>query len=341
MTDIPTARQYCEADGNPLPVPPAPRDFAGRIVAEDSRSLALLDLARRVAASDATVLLCGPTGCGKEVIARYIHAQSTRAARPFIAINCAAIPETLLEASLFGFEKGAFTGAVRGQMGKFEQAQRGTLLLDEISEMPLALQAKLLRVLQERELERVGSNKTIPLDVRIIATSNSDIGKLVEENRFRADLYYRLNVFPLQIAALKQRPGDIAILARASLAQLCATRGQPVPELSPTAMQSLLKYHWPGNVRELQNTMQRALILSGGGRIGAEHLCLPAHARVDRVDSSNMAKLSLDMKSLERNHILETLATVNWSRKLAVQRLGISERTLRNKLSQYRTEAFN
>ena len=324
-----------------MPALSATRDFIARIVAEDSRSLALLDLARRVAASDATVLLGGPTGCGKEVIARYIHAQSTRATRPFIAINCAAIPETLLEASLFGFEKGAFTGAVHGQMGKFEQAQRGTLLLDEISEMPLALQAKLLRVLQERELERVGSNKTIPLDVRIIATSNSDIGKLVAENRFRADLYYRLNVFPLQIAALKERPGDIAVLARAALAQLCATRGQPVPDLSPAAVQSLLKYHWPGNVRELQNTMQRALILCGGDHIEAAHLCLPAGEKIDSDNASNKAKLALDMKSLERNHILETLATVNWSRKLAVQRLGISERTLRNKLSQYRTEVFN
>lgn len=316
-------------------------DIAGRIVAEDSQSLALLDLARRVAASDATVLLGGPTGCGKEVIARYIHAQSKRAARPFVAVNCAAIPETLLEATLFGTEKGAYTGAIRSQAGKFEQAQRGTLLLDEISEMPLALQTKLLRVLQERELEKVGSSRTLSLDVRVIATSNNDMGRLVEQGRFRADLYYRLNVFPLQITALKQRPGDIVALARATLAQLCAARAQPAPELSPAAVQSLLKYHWPGNVRELQNAMQRALILSAGGCIEVEHLCLPAGAKADRVDFSNTASFPLDMKSLERNHILETLATVNWSRKLAVQKLGISERTLRSKLNQYRSEAFN
>ncbi|MFY9329873.1 MAG: sigma-54 dependent transcriptional regulator [Georgfuchsia sp.] len=316
-------------------------DIAKSIVAEDSQSIALLDLARRVAASDATVLLVGPTGCGKEVIARYIHAQSKRAARSFIAVNCAAIPDTLLEATLFGAEKGAYTGAVRSQSGKFEQAQKGTLLLDEISEMPLTLQAKLLRVLQERELERVGSSKTIALDVRIIATSNNDMARLVEQGRFRADLYYRLNVFPMQIAALKQRPGDIVALARATLVQLCAAGAQPVPELSPAAVQSLLKYHWPGNVRELQNVMQRTLILSDGACIEAEHLSLPASAKADSVDSSTTATFPLDMKSLERNHILETLATVNWSRKLAVQKLGISERTLRSKLSQYRAEAFN
>ena len=316
-------------------------DIAGRIVAEDSQSLALLDLAKRVAASDATVLLDGPTGCGKEVIARYIHAWSKRAAQPFVAINCAAIPETLLEATLFGFEKGAFTGAFHGQSGKFEQAQRGTLLLDEISEMPLALQAKLLRVLQERELERVGGSRTVPLDVRIIATSNNDMARLVEQGRFRADLYYRLNVFPLQVAALKQRPGDIIPLARATLAQLCAASGEPAPELSPAAVQFLLKYRWPGNVRELQNAMQRALILSAGACIETEHLCLSAAAKVDSVAPSDKATFPLDMKSLERNHILETLATVNWSRKLAVQKLGISERTLRNKLTQYRTEALN
>ncbi len=316
-------------------------DIAGRIVAEDSQSLALLDLAKRVAASDATVLLDGPTGCGKEVIARYIHAWSKRAAQPFVAINCAAIPETLLEATLFGFEKGAFTGAFHGQSGKFEQAQRGTLLLDEISEMPLALQAKLLRVLQERELERVGGSGTIPLDVRIIATSNSDMARLVEQNRFRADLYYRINVFPLHVSALKQRPGDIIPLARATLEQLCAVSGEPAPKLSAAAEKFLLRHRWPGKVRELQNAMQRALILSAGACIEAEHMCLSVDMKVDSVASADKTAFPLDMKSLERNHILETLATVNWSRKLAVQKLGISERTLRNKLSQYRTQAFN
>ncbi|WP_350150353.1 sigma-54 dependent transcriptional regulator [Nitrosomonas sp.] len=306
------------------------------VVAKDPRTRALLSLAKRVAQSPATVMLTGESGCGKEVIARFIHQHSLRAAKPFIAINCAAIPENLLEATLFGYEKGAFTGAAQAQPGKFEQAQGGTLLLDEISEMPLELQAKLLRVLQEREVERVGGHKTIKLDIRVLATSNRDMMAMVKSGRFREDLYYRLNVFPIEIPSLRQRPLDIEPLAQRVLAEAAASSAQPPCTMTQTAINTLTHYTWPGNVRELENVMQRAMILATDNIIDTEHLHLPQADPVQAAESIDQESSSEDMKTLERKHILETLAAVNGSRKLAVKKLGISERTLRYKLQQYR-----
>lgn len=325
------------------------------IVARDPRTCALLSLVRRVASSPATVMLTGESGSGKEVLAKFIHQQSPRAGKPFIAINCAAIPEHLLEATLFGFEKGAFTGASQSQPGKFEQAQGGTLLLDEISEMPLGLQAKLLRVLQEREVERVGGNKAIPLDIRLLATSNRNMKETVSKGTFREDLYYRLNVFPIEIPPLRERPLDIVPLAQRIIAD-SASSERRVPVLSASAIAALTAYSWPGNVRELGNVIQRAAILADN-LIEAKHLNLSledsgatgaSEIRQDTEmplipqpvtsvpDKGATRDRPHDMKSLERAHIMETLAAVNGSRKLAVQRLGISERTLRYKLQQYR-----
>jgi two-component system response regulator FlrC len=311
-----------------------------KVVAKDARTRALLSLAKRVAQSPATVMLTGESGCGKEVIARFIHQHSARSAKPFVAINCAAIPENLLEATLFGYEKGAFTGAAQAQPGKFEQAQGGTLLLDEVSEMPLELQAKLLRVLQEREVERVGGHKAIKLDIRVLATSNRDMMATVKSGRFREDLYYRLNVFPIEIPPLRERPLDIEPLAQRALAEAAAGSGHTAHTMTKAAIDKLTRYSWPGNVRELENVMQRALILAADDLIDAEHIHLPRADSVRQEDeetnSTDTEPPSEDIKTLERKHILETLAAVNGSRKLAVKKLGISERTLRYKLQQYR-----
>jgi len=361
-------------------------------LAEDPHTRNLLALAARVAETDATVLLSGESGTGKEVFARYIHAHSPRADGPFVAINCAAIPDSLLEATLFGHEKGAFTGAQAAQPGKFEQAQNGTLLLDEISEMPLGLQAKLLRVLQEREVERVGGKKPVPLDIRVLATSNRDMAKEVAAGRFREDLYYRLNVFPLAIPALRERPGDILPLARHFLARHGVLLKRQV-RLSPEAEALLVRYGWPGNVRELENAMHRVVILTAGDTVMPEtvRLCLPhwdgtaadaaaslaaggvasqgspargagvaavpaagsatgptaepaaAAAEAARFAGSAPAAgaRTANMKDLEREHILATLRELGGSRKKTVERLGISERTLRYKLQQYRDEGYD
>lgn len=310
----------------------------GEAVAEDPRSQELFALARRVAATTATVLITGESGTGKEVVARFIHRHSTRGSGPFVAINCAAIPENLLEATLFGYEKGAFTGAQQSQAGKFEQAQGGTLLLDEVSEMPMALQAKLLRVLQEREVERVGGRKPIPLDVRLLATSNRDLPGEVKRGSFREDLYYRLNVFPLVMPALRERPADILPLARQCLLRFAAAFGRPGMSLDEGAARQLTQYDWPGNIRELENVIQRALILAPSDVVEAQHLHLPLAAKGNAAPTDEGPGEPLDMKTLERAHILETLAAVNGSRKLAAQRLKMSERTLRYKLQQYREE---
>jgi two-component system response regulator FlrC len=328
------------------------------VIAADARTREILLLAARVARTDATVLLTGESGTGKEVFARYIHAQSARAQGPFVAINCAAIPDNLLEATLFGYEKGAFTGALSAQAGKFEQADKGTLLLDEISEMPLALQAKLLRVLQEREVERVGGKRPIPVDIRILATSNREMAAEVAAGRFREDLFYRINVFPLTIPPLRERPADIVPLAEHFLALHGARLGRRAT-LDAAAAAKLAAHSWPGNVRELENVIQRALILAPGDRIEAGHLMLPettapgtgtpeapdaptftpASPR-DAAAPSLPAETPANMKDLERQHILETLAKVGGSRKKATELLGISERTLRYKLAQYRAEGF-
>ncbi|MED5492798.1 MAG: sigma-54 dependent transcriptional regulator [Pseudomonadota bacterium] len=322
-------------------------------VAVEPASMQLLELAARVAASDSTVLISGESGTGKEVLARYIHQQSPRAAQPFIAINCAAIPDNMLEATLFGHEKGAFTGAVAAQSGKFEQANGGTLLLDEISEMPLALQAKLLRVLQEREVERVGGRKLIQLDIRVIATTNRDLPGEVAAGRFREDLYYRLGVFPLQWQALRERPADILPLAERLLAKHCRKMNLGTVRLSTQAAQALQAHPWPGNVRELDNAVQRALVLQQGGVINVGDLYLdgvisgsglrspaaPAPAAVESVASepvSASSELGVGVRQREFQLIVEVLRAERGRRKEAAERLGISPRTLRYKLAQMR-----
>ncbi|MDD4885896.1 MAG: sigma-54 dependent transcriptional regulator, partial [Thiomonas sp.] len=316
------------------------------LVAESSAMRSLLEIARRAAQTDVTVMLLGESGVGKEVMARFVHAQSPRAAGPFIAINCAAIPETLLEATLFGFEKGAFTGASQSAPGKFEQAQGGTLLLDEVTEMAPALQAKLLRVLQEREIERLGGRKRIVLDLRLIATSNRDLQQAVKQGVLREDVYYRLSVFPIQIPPLRQRRDDILPLARAMLSRHAAQYGaQPAPRLDGSAQQALLAHDWPGNVRELDNVMQRAAILCQNGVVSAADLLFPppvgdapfrTGALPLQAASLGAGDLDSELAQSERQLIAEALQQSQGSKSLAAQRLGISPRTLRHKLQKLR-----
>ena len=326
-------------------------------VAFEPASLALLDLAARVARSESTVLISGESGTGKEVLARYIHQQSRRARQAFVAINCAAIPDNMLEATLFGHERGAFTGAIAAQAGKFEQADGGTLLLDEISEMPLGLQAKLLRVLQEREVERVGARKPIALDIRVVATTNRNLVAEVAAGRFREDLFYRLSVFPLAWAPLRERRADILPLAQRLLARHVDKMKHTSVRFSPHAEQCLMEHAWPGNVRELDNAIQRALILQQSGLIQAADFCLdgpagstllpplslvvqarapalPLEAQVPAGLPSNA--LEDDLRRREFEMIIETLRSERGRRKEAAERLGISPRTLRYKLAQMR-----
>ncbi|MCE9774255.1 sigma-54 dependent transcriptional regulator [Shewanella algae] len=315
-----------------------PKVVSGGPVVADEKSLALLALAQRVAASEASVMISGPSGSGKEVLARYIHQHSQRPDGPFVAINCAAIPENMLEATLFGYEKGAFTGAYQACPGKFEQAHGGTLLLDEISEMELALQAKLLRVLQEREVERLGGRKTIKLDVRVLATSNRDLKDMVAKGEFREDLYYRINVFPLAWPALNQRPADIIPLAKHLLARHAENAAiNPVPALSDAAVRRLLAHRWPGNVRELDNVIQRALILSQG-QIEAGDIIIDLQdvALGETTAPETPEALGDELKAQEHVIILETLAQYQGSRKLVAEKLGISARTLRYKMARMR-----
>lgn len=308
------------------------------LVAVDSASRETLIMARRVAQTEASVLLNGESGVGKEVYSRFIHRQSSRNAGPFVAINCAAIPENMLEAVLFGYEKGAFTGAHRAAAGKFEQAQGGTLLLDEITEMDLGLQAKILRVLQEKEVERLGGSKVIDLDVRIIATSNRDLRREVRQKRFREDLFYRLNVFPITIPALRQRPDDIVPIARRILAQYSRAAGDAI-HISEAACERLREHHWPGNVRELDNVIQRALIMKSGSEIQPQDIMLESGG-VDEVALEPLlednGKLQSDLRDRETEVILETLRLYKGSRKKTAEKLGISPRTLRYKLAKLR-----
>ncbi|MCP4058753.1 MAG: sigma-54-dependent Fis family transcriptional regulator [Pseudoalteromonas sp.] len=349
-------------------LPEKPKDTDGPIVADPS-SIALLELASKVARSDASVMVLGPSGSGKEVLARYIHDKSNRCDAPFVAINCAAIPENMLEATLFGYEKGAFTGAIQACPGKFEQAQGGTILLDEITEMDLGLQAKLLRVLQEREVERLGARKTISLDVRVLATSNRDLKEAVADNQFREDLYYRLNVFPLMWRPLCERPGDIIVLAKHLIERHLVKSKEPLATLDSAAEQKLLSHAWPGNVRELDNVIQRALILRTGNAIGEQAIFIenlmqapinsmpkqeiapeqantPSSAYYDdkitpaevsgSLPSVDTGSYKDELKDKEHKIILETLARCQGKRKDVAQTLGISPRTLRYKLAQMR-----
>ncbi|EHR42291.1 sigma-54-dependent transcriptional regulator [Alishewanella jeotgali] len=315
---------------------------ANQPVVADPKSLALLQLAEKVARSEASVMILGPSGSGKEVLARYIHQQSSRSSAPFVAINCAAIPENMLEATLFGYEKGAYTGAVNACPGKFEQANGGTLLLDEVTEMPLNLQAKLLRVLQEREVERLGARKLIKLDIRILATSNRELRQAVSEGVLREDLYYRLNVFPLCWPALSERPGDILPLAEHLLTKYARQQERGIPVFTAAAKQRLLAHHWPGNVRELDNVMQRALILQSGNQLEANDILLESHPFVPSAASQDPETLAeeshfkSEIHQQEHKLILATMRACDNKRKEAAARLGISDRTLRYKLARMR-----
>lgn len=303
--------------------------------AADPESLALFTLAERVAAADITVLINGPTGTGKEVLARTIHLQSARRNGPFIAINCAALPETMLEALLFGHQKGAFTGASSGGEGFFRAANGGTLLLDEIAEMPVSLQAKLLRALQEREVVPLGASTPEPIDVRVIACANRDLQGEVAAGRFRQDLYYRLSVFPLTTKPLADRPQDISALA-AALVLRHASQRTLVPWIDQSAIDALMAHDWPGNVRELDNVIQRALLFAAGDTITAGHILFdrPAPARIDR--DAAPATLGNIVQMSEFQAIRDTLAACGGSRIETARRLGISERTLRYRLAEMR-----
>lgn len=313
-----------------------PNEEGNDPIAQDPKSQALLSMALKVSQSEVGVLISGESGTGKEVLAHYIHDHSPRKDNPFIAINCAAIPEQMLEATLFGYEKGSFTGAYKSTPGKFEQAQGGTLLLDEVSEMPLSLQAKLLRVLQEKEVERIGANKMIHLDVRILATTNRQLKEEVEAGRFREDLFYRLNVFPLEWLPLRERKNDIIPLAIYLIRKHC--ENQPtVPMISSGAQKLMLLYSWPGNARELDNVMQRALVLQTQGIIEEEHLQLTlkseATETLDLINPSNL-------QTNEYQLIEKTLLEHDGNRQQVAALLGVSERTLRYKLAKMREEGY-
>ncbi len=343
-----------------IPLPPDPDMIAAVLaaVADDSRELIYRDqamahivkLAQQIAPSEASVLITGESGTGKEVVARYLHARSNRARGPFISVNCAAIPDQLLESELFGHEKGAFTGAVARRIGKFEEANGGTLLLDEISEMEVRLQAKLLRALQERVIDRVGGTRPVPVDIRIVATSNRNLAEAMREGRFREDLLFRLNVVNLKIPPLRARPADIVELAHYFARKYALANGVPVRPLSAEAKHQLAVNPWPGNVRELENTIHRAVLLSGGDAIGPEAILTPDGERLDQARPAAVAHAALAAETVtralvgrtvadvERDLILETLKHCLGNRTHAANILGISIRTLRNKLNEYAAE---
>jgi transcriptional regulator with PAS, ATPase and Fis domain len=296
--------------------------------------LKVLSLARRVSGATATVLIQGESGTGKELLARFIHQQSGRGTNSFVAMNCAALPEQLAESELFGYEKGAFTGATQARMGKFEQAHQGTLLLDEISEMPLSLQAKLLRVLQEKEVDHIGGRHPIAVDVRVIATTNRDLRKMVLNAQFREDLYYRLRVIPITVPPLRERKEDIPVLAEYFVEKFCPPNRESMPRLSSQALERMSSYIWPGNVRELENTIERAVLISEGPSIGPEFLLLD-NAMSDAGGQTKSNLVGLTVRQMEHKLIGQTLKYVNDNRTNAAKMLGISIRTLRNKLKEY------
>ncbi|HTZ02820.1 MAG TPA: sigma-54 dependent transcriptional regulator [Xanthobacteraceae bacterium] len=346
-----------------IPLPPDAELIAAVLaaVADDRRDLIWRDdamarvvkLAQQVAASEASVLITGDSGTGKEVLARHVHARSSRAKKPLICVNCAAIPETLLESELFGHEKGAFTGAVARRVGKFEEANGGTLLLDEISEIDVRLQAKLLRAIQERVIDRVGGTRPVPIDIRIIATSNRNLAEAVREGTFREDLLFRLNVVNLKIPPLRERPADVLELAEYFIKKYAAANGAATRPLSQEARRTLTLNYWPGNVRELENTMHRAVLMASGDEIGPEAILTPDGVRLDQQKNAPAvahAALAAEQVSrglvgrtvaeVERDLILETLKHCLGNRTHAANVLGISIRTLRNKLNEYSADGL-
>jgi DNA-binding NtrC family response regulator len=341
-----------------IPLPPDPELIAAVLaaVANDSRDLIYRDeamariikLAQQIAGSDASVLITGESGTGKEVLARYVHSRSQRAKKPFITVNCAAIPENLLESELFGHEKGAFTGALGRRIGKFEEANGGTLLLDEISEMDVCLQAKLLRAIQERVIDRVGGSKPVPVDIRIIATSNRNLTDAVRAGTFREDLMFRLNVVNLKLPPLRERPADISELAQHFIKKYSEANGLAIRPLSADARRALSTTRWPGTVRELEITLHRAVLLSSGPEIGVDGILSPDGMRLDQARGTGVAEqaaiaaeqvtrnlVGRTVAEVERDLILETLKHCLGNRTHAANILGISIRTLRNKLNEY------
>jgi two-component system response regulator FlrC len=352
-------QQLLEVIARHHPSPPAAKTGAdGEIIASDPAILAVKNRCERVAGTGATVLLTGESGVGKDVFAKQIHQLSGRNSKPYVAINCAAIPDNLLESTLFGYEKGAFTGATKAQPGKFEQANGGTLFLDEIGEMPLELQAKLLRVLQDQVVERLGSLRSVNCDVRIVAATNQDLQQRVKDGKFREDLYFRLAVFPIRIPPLRERQQDILPLAEHFLVRYGRTMSRQGLKLSAQSKQALQSYPWPGNVRELENAMQRALLLSDGDLIEPNDIEL--HGSAPSIgagsptgnlsaggtplayssDTESTTSGAQDMDSIEREHILKVLKQVGGNRKEAVNILGLSERALRYKLKAYKEAGF-
>jgi len=327
-----------------------PRITNKNTIIEDPLSVKIYQYAKKVAATPSSVLLSGESGSGKEVMAKYIHAHSSRFENKFVAINCAAIPENMLESTLFGYEKGAFTGAHQACAGKFEQAQGGTLLLDEISEMPLSLQAKILRVIQEKEVERLGGKKTIQLDVRIIATTNRDLKEEIAQKNFREDLFYRLNVFPIHCLSLRERPKDILPLAESLLAKYDIVDARGKLSFSAEAKVKLIAYAWPGNVRELDNLIQRLAVLASDTLISAEDIIfetqngdrfISEQETIDKVIENELdSQLGSDMRHHEYQLIVESLAKCQGKKKAVAEQLGISARTLRYKIAKMKEAGY-
>ena len=310
------------------------------IITQDPALQSVLALARNVAASNATVLIQGESGTGKELLAAYIHRHSRQPQAPYVAVNCAALPDTLAESELFGHEKGAFTGAVSRKIGKFELAKQGTIVLDEISEMPLQLQAKLLRVLQEREIDRIGGTHPVPVYARVVAISNVNLKNAVAEGKFREDLYYRINVIPLSLPPLRERKDDIPLLAKHFLEKTSAANNKKVAAIAEEAMNLLLKHDWKGNIRELENSIERAVLVGGADMILPEHLILDSTPSVSSSRNEWAVEVGVTVKEMEKELIVRTLQKVDDNRTRAAELLGISIRTLRNKLHEYKQEAL-
>ena len=349
-------------EGEPKPVKGRVTETSKEIVTQNQEMLNLLDVAQNIAKSKATVLIQSESGTGKELLAHYIHDHSERVGKPFVAVNCAALPDTLLESELFGYKKGAFTGANQDHRGKFEQAHTGTILLDEISEMALPLQAKLLRVLQEHEIDKVGGKEPIQVDVRVVATTNRGMLEMVESGKFREDLYFRLNVIPLALPALRERMDDLPVLVEHFLDKHSRLNKRERPTVSPETMAILRDYRWRGNVRELENVVERALLLCDGKEIKPHNLLMhsqmgkqsinqdlarattsqPTSEGAEEIPESKDSALGIEvgmsMKEAEKKLIFETLRETGGNRTKAAKILGISIRTLRNKLNEYRAE---
>ncbi len=324
----------------PAPKTAAPKPKsreAGEMVTQNKTMLEMVKFVENIAYSKSTVLISGETGTGKEMVARYIHQCSPRADQPFLAVNCAALPEGLLESELFGHEKGAFTGAIAKKDGKFELAHKGTLLLDEVTEMTPPLQAKLLRVLQEHEIDKVGGREPIPIDVRVIATTNRDPKQLIDEGKFRVDLYYRLNVIPVKLPPLRERMEDLPVLADHFLKKHSRENGKNISSIAPETLTLLNKYQWRGNVRELENIIERAVLVCTGDAIEPAHLFMEDSETAPAPGNANaLGNFRGTLHAMERELIFKTLEETGNNKTKAAEVLGISIRTLRNKLNEYK-----